>query len=99
MARKKIRKSMVLRLCVFAIVVYAVVMIVDMQMTLTEQQRQLGSLAETYEFQRLENKELERQLERQAEDGMDREYIERIARDEFDYVYPDERVFKDISGS
>jgi cell division protein FtsB len=76
-------------------VIYAVVMILDMQGTLTEQQRQLDVLAETYNTQFLENKELERRLVSQRDEGMDKEYIERVARDEFNYVYPNERVFKE----
>jgi cell division protein FtsB len=95
MGRKKIHKSFIIRLCILAFVIYAAVMIVDMQVTLTEQQRHLDELAETYNTQFLENKELERRLVSQKNEGMDKEYIERVARDEFNYVYPNERVFKE----
>jgi cell division protein FtsB len=98
MPRKKNRKSLILRFCILAFVIYAAVMIVDMQVTLTEQQRHLDALTSTRDMQFLENKELERRIG-ENQDGMDEEYIERVARDRFDYVYPDERVFYDISGS
>jgi cell division protein FtsB len=98
MPRKKIRKSLILRFCILAFVIYAAVMIVDMQVTLTEQQRHLDVLSMNRDAQFLENKELERRIG-ENQDGMDEEYIERVARDRFDYVYPDERVFYDISGS
>lgn len=52
-------------------------------------------LEQQYEIQRLENKELERQIAA----GIDEEYITRVARDKLDYVYPDEKVFIDISGN
>lgn len=92
---QKNRKSFVFRLCIFAFVVYAAVMLVDMQVTLADRNQELEQLALSYETQRLENKELERRLAA----GVDDDYIERIARDELDYVYPDERVYIDISGS
>lgn len=93
--RKKSRKSVILRICIIAFTFYAAVMLVDMQVTLSERRQDLDELKQAYENQRLENKELERQLDME----MDDEYIERIARDKLDYVYPDERVFVDISGS
>lgn len=41
------------------------------------------------------NKELERILS----DGTEEEYIERIAREQLGFAYPEEQVLVDISGS
>lgn len=96
MTRKpKSRKSILLRICVFAFVAYAAVYLVDMQVALTSRRQELEQLRVQYEVQRLANLELKRQLET----GTDEEYIERVARDKLQFVDPDERIYYDISGS
>jgi len=79
-------------LAVFA--VYAALTLVDAQVRLAERRQELDVLEARYENRRLENKELERQLA----DDMTSEDIERIAREQLDFVAPDQRVFIDISG-
>ena len=93
--KKKSRKNFIMRLCVFAFVAYAAVLLIDMQVTLSSRKQELESLRASVEEQRLANKELERQLAV----GVDDAYIEREARAKLDFVYPEERVFIDISGS
>lgn len=93
--QKKGRKSYILRLCMVVIVAYAAVSLIDMQVTLSARAQERDELQQRVETQRIANKELERQIAA----GVDEEYIERVARDKLDYVYPDERVFVDISGS
>ncbi|MDR2909457.1 MAG: septum formation initiator family protein [Oscillospiraceae bacterium] len=88
-------KSIFVRICIFLFIAYAAVLLVDMQVSLAGQKQELNDLRILHEDQRLENKELERQLQQ----GADQEYIERIAREKLDYVAPDERVYIDISGS
>ena len=95
MKRKEVsRKSFILRLCIVAFVAYAALLLVDMQVNLSEHKRNLEVLDEHLEVQRLENKELERRLSQDVNE----EYIERMAR-EMEFVAPDERVFIDISGN
>jgi len=89
------RKNLILRICVFAFVVYAAFILVEKQAEITASRQMLETMQHSVEMQRLKNKELARQLE----NDMDEETIERIARDKLDYVYPDEIVFFDISGS
>ncbi|MCL2578831.1 MAG: septum formation initiator family protein [Oscillospiraceae bacterium] len=84
-----------LRLCIFAFVVYAVVLLIDMQIDIANRNRQLNELAQRVETQRISNKELERQLAM----GMDQEHIERVARERLGFIAPDETVFVDVSGS
>ena len=52
-------------------------------------------LEQQNEEQRIANKELERILS----DGTEEEYIERIAREQLGFAYPEEQVLVDISGS
>lgn len=93
--KKKSRNSIVLRICIFAFVVYSAVQLVDMQLTISQRRQEYTELAVRLEAQRLANKELERQLA----EGVDDEYIERVARDKLEFVAPDEWVYRDISGS
>lgn len=93
--KKKSRKNFIMRLCVFAFVVYAAVLLIDMQVTLSSRKQELETLRVSVREQELANKELERQLA----DGVDDAYIEREARAKLDYVYPNEWVFIDMSGS
>lgn len=93
--KPKTHKSLALRLCMIAFVLYAVVVLVDMQVTLANSKQEVGLLEQQIETQRLANKDLQLKLEQ----GVDKEYIERVARDQLDMVYPDEQVFIDISGS
>ena len=95
MQKGKAQKSLVLRVLVFAFLVYAAVVLVDMQVNIADNRRQLEELTVQREQMRLVNKEIEREL---ASD-IDQDYIERIAREKLDFVDPDEQVFIDISGS
>jgi len=64
-------------------------------MSLGARKQELSELQVRLETQRLANKDLERQLA----EGVDEEYIERVARERLEYVAPDETVFIDVSGS
>jgi cell division protein FtsB len=93
--KTKSRKSLLLRLILAFLAIYAVVALVDMQITLVQKKQELVELESKAEAQRLANKDLERELTADP----DEDYIERYAREYLDYVAPDERVFIDISGS
>lgn len=92
---KKRNNGLILRICIFAFVVYAAVQLVDMQINLSSRKQELADLSVQLETQRLANKDLERQLAQ----GVDEDYIERAARDKLEYVADDETVYYDISGS
>ena len=93
--KKSRRGSIVLRICIFAFVVYAMVHLIDMQINMASRRRQLVELEQRVEAQRIANRELERQLAQ----GMDEQYIERIARERLGFIAPNETVYVDISGS
>ena len=95
-SRKKSRHKglMLLRVALAAIVLYASVSLIDMQINLTARRRQVSELEQRVETQRIANKELERQLAQ----GMGQEDVERIARERLGFISPDETVFVDVSG-
>ena len=92
--KKKGRKNLIFRICIFAFVAYAAVLLIDMQISLAGRKRQHNELRDRVEIQRIANKELERQLTQ----DMNSEYVERIARERLDFLAPDEKVYIDISG-
>ncbi|WRS28234.1 septum formation initiator family protein [Oscillospiraceae bacterium MB08-C2-2] len=93
--KKKQTKNLIVRLMLLAFVIYASVVLIDMQVSVGQRKKELAQLQVQYEQQRIANKELERQLAI----GDDKDYIERVARDKLDYVAPEERVFIDVSGN
>ena len=95
-AKKKPLSRFILRVLLAVFAVYAALTLVDAQVRLAERRQELGVLEARHEIHRLENRELERRL--QFASDMTREEIERIAREQLDFVAPDQRVFIDISG-
>lgn len=93
--KKGKKKSIIRRVGFVVLVIYVCFMLVDMQVTLAERNEELSALKNQHELQRIENKDLQRQLSIEYDD----EEIERIAREQLEYVAPDEKVFIDISGS
>ena len=93
-AKKEPRKNYLLKICIFAFAIYAAVLLIHMQVNLANRKQQLQELQIRHEIQRIANKELERRLMQ----GADQAYIERIAREQLDFIAPGERVYIDISG-
>lgn len=91
--QKSVPKSKLLKFAVCIFTVYAVFTLVQQQMDIRERRAELDFLQQQVEEMRLKNKDIERLLE---SDGT--EYAERIARDEYGYAYPDEKVYIDTSG-
>lgn len=78
-----------------AFALYAIIAIVNMQIQIQESSRKLDAKQLQLEQQKMENQEIARQIEAMDDEGE----VERIAREQLDYVSPDEKVFIDISGS
>ena len=91
MAKAKAKKNTLLRVSVILFLLYVVISLVQIQGSIQKNREQLAALEE----QRIANKELERILS----DGTEEEYIERIAREQLGFAYPEEQVLVDISGS
>lgn len=93
-AEKK-KKNVILSVIIALVVVYVVFLMVDMQVSLAAKKEELQLLEQEYEIRRMENKDLKRQIA----NGVDEEEVERVAREQLEYVAPEEKVFIDISGS
>jgi cell division protein FtsB len=92
--KKRRKKSLWFRLAMFSFIVYAVFVLVDLQIDIVARRSQLEQLKIKCEEQRLLNKEMQRLLTL----GDDASYIERMAKGKLGFAYPDERIFIDTSG-
>ena len=91
---RKVKKSTLIRIGLIALCIYMVAMLIITQTKINDRNRQQETLKEQIVLQQLKNEKMRLALE---ED--DPEYIEQIAREEFGYVKPGEKVFVDISGN
>ncbi len=81
-------------LIVFAF--YAVFTLVNQQVEISEKKQQLEQLQNDIVVQEVKNDEIKQVYE--LEDDENNAYIERVAREEFDYSKQGERVFINIAG-
>ncbi len=91
---KRRRKSIILRLTLLAFSIYTIISMSRMEMELVEARRQLTDIENQKTEQELKNQELLQLLE----NGSEKDFIERAARDRLGYVYADEKVYTDMSG-
>lgn len=91
--RKK-RTNLLSKVCLTGFAAYLLVSLVMTQVDIVTKKQELAALENQIEQQEIANMELERLV--YSEGGLD--YIERIARDRFNYALPGEKVFVDISG-
>ncbi len=85
------KRSVILTVLLLALVCYFVATLVNLQTKVKAQEAVNASYSEQYEAQLAENADLQAVIE----SGDEEEYIERIAREEYGYVMPDERVYYD----
>ena len=88
-------KSYIFRFALLAFAIYLVCNCVKLQDELINQKQTLLE-------QQQENSELELEIERLSnliENGDDSDFIEDAARERLGYVFPDEEVYKSVSGN
>ena len=96
MAVKKIKNrkhSIILAVLFCALVCYFVATLISLQMQVRAQENNIEGLKNQYQQQIDENAELQQLIE----EGNESEYIEKIAREQYGYAKPDERVYYDSS--
>lgn len=93
---KKRKFNIVLSLFLIAFAFYAVVTLVNQQIEIAEKKEQLETLQNTIVVQEVKNDEIKQVYE--LDDDENDAYIERVAREEFDYSKQGERVFINIAG-
>lgn len=94
-AKKKRRKSILLRLLVLGVSVYMVVTLVGLWNTLNTKEKQFASLQGQLDKEQREVDNLKSLLS----DGSTAQIIEKAARERLGYVYSNEEVYIDISGN
>ena len=90
--KRKIHGGLILKLAIFCLTAVVVLSLVEPQVQLVELQEQLRVLQGQLEQQAMRNKELRAAMD--GEEGL-RSYAEKRAREDLDYVRPNERVFVD----
>lgn len=96
MAVKKVKNrkhSIILAVLFCALVCYFVATLISLQMQVRAQENTVEDLKAQYQQQLDDNSELQRLIE----EGNESEYIEKIAREQYGYAKPDERVYYDSS--
>ncbi len=96
MAVKKMKNrkhSIILAVLFCALVCYFVATLISLQMQVRAQEDNVESLKAQYQQQLDDNSELQQLIE----EGNESEYIEKIAREQYGYAKPDERVYYDSS--
>lgn len=93
---KKPKKSVLLRIAIFAFAVYAFTALIQEQATLSEKKQELASVKQQIQIQEIENDDLKSALG-SGQSGQS-EYIEKAAREGLGYSKPGERVFVNIAG-
>ena len=91
--KKRKPKNIIFKIAVLVFAIAVVGRLVTLQVDIAQKKRELVALQDKVEQQTNENKELQQLLD----SGMDRAYIEKIAREKLGYVSPRERVFVDIT--
>ena len=69
--------------------------LVSLQIELSEKKEVLAKLEEQKQELMISNAEKKELIEKSDQD----EFVEKIAREYFDFAYPDEQIYIDISGS
>lgn len=93
--KKRSFASTFLKLAVVCVAVYVAFSLVSLQIELAEKRQTLSKLEEQKQQLMLSNEEKKQLIEKSDQD----EFVEQIAREYFDFAYPDEQIYIDISGS
>ncbi|MEE3451042.1 MAG: septum formation initiator family protein [Acutalibacteraceae bacterium] len=88
--------SFIISIGVIVFAFYAVVTLVNQQLKIAEKKEELESLKNEIMIQEVKNDDLNNVYN--LEDSENDAYIERVAREEFDYSKQGERVFINIAG-
>lgn len=94
----KVKKKsyILLYVAIFAFAVYAVITLVNQYVEISDKKQQLAELNNQILVQEIKNEDIEK-VKNYTGEELD-EYIEKIAREELEYIGQGERVFVNISG-
>ena len=94
--QKRKKKNHMVVVALVAFTIYVLVSLYFINVDIRERQQDTANLQEQIVKQQAENEELQEIVD-QGE--VDEDYIIRQAREKLNFVFPDERVFKDIVGN
>ena len=89
----KSKKSLLFKIAVSVFFIYVAFLVIQLQVDIIIKKQQLNEVQAKCAQQEQVNEEYRRILAASDTD----EYLERMAREKLGYVYPDERVFFDVS--
>ena len=92
---KNRKHSIILGVLFCALECYFVATLISLQTKVNAEENALEDLKTSYQQQLNENAELEMIIE----NGNESDYIEKVAREQYGYAKPDERVYYDSSAS
>lgn len=93
--RKK--KHLLFKLFIIGLCAYVVFMLVNQQIQINQKKSELEDLNNELSIQNIKNEEMKSIIDSNDEDNL--EYIERIAREDLDFVKEGERVFVNVAGN
>ena len=97
MAKAKTKKrNHIILVALAAFTLYTLVSLYFISGDLRERRQETAALQEQITQQQIENQELQEIVDKGE---VDEEYIIRQARERLNFVFPDERVFKDVVGN
>ena len=93
--RKNRKHSIILGVLFCALVCYFVATLISLQVKVNAEENALDDLKTSYQQQLDENAELQMIIE----NGNESDYLEKVAREQYGYAKPDERVYYDSTAS
>ena len=96
MNNKKRLAYVLISLIAAAFLIYSVISIAGLQGQIRERKAELDAIKDEITVQEIKNEEMNKMYNLSGDERS--EYIERIARDDLDYVKEGERVFVNVSG-
>ena len=93
-ATKKRKRRIVVIVAVVALTIYVGIMMIYITNSYREKNREIQQVQQQIDEQTVLNQEYQEMIDQ----GVDDEYIQKLAREKLGLVYPDERVYIDIGG-
>jgi cell division protein FtsB len=95
--RKKSKNSILLKTAVFSFAVYIIFALVDQQIQITQKRQELATVNQKIATQQIKNEDIKHALNNGVNENKD--YIERVARENLNLAKPGERVFVNVAGN
>lgn len=93
MAKGKLRKNRIAGIALIAFTLYVVVSLAFINHDIKAKQEESAQLQAEIDEKSIMNEEIQDRIEK----GIDAEYIIKIAREQLNFVFPDERVYRDMN--